>query len=467
MKYLYRWSPFLIFLLLCGCSYNSYTKTVLLPAQNLDSSLQKENSDGDWELKKMYQYQYTSTNTSGWDEGLSTSIGWSGEDHTLYTLHGSSGQPVTVNKVDIRYGFYEKCADLGVLYYNHMELSPDGKYVLYSTTDEEQNLIHLFLYSISDQTTQKIAELPEFVPFLSLRFIWSRDSACFYYWYTIDTGLIEQIDKGLIDKFNLEELITYYYDLYGMSEDTTVWQQILSYDLASGQISSIYSIPLENSFSLNVFYALERELFPSSDGSKVLIKIGTNLAPLIYDKVTGQIQKIPENLFYDFGVVPEEFSYYGLTNSTIYTSNNKYESIMFLTEEKGNYIISDYMATAAYTSLQLSRGKFLISNDGKHMVDVETNDSGESLILVYNYTPNISGEPTISGGQLLYQTTDDITHLSVTPDDRYIILFTEQQLSKESVYSDSGSGSVNSEISTKEAEAHAQSYQYKITVLEL
>ena len=53
----------------------------------------------------MYQYQYTSTNFSGNLDGLSSTIGWSGDDDTLYTLDGAPEEEVVVYKVDIRYGF--------------------------------------------------------------------------------------------------------------------------------------------------------------------------------------------------------------------------------------------------------------------------------------------------------------------------------------------------------------------------
>ena len=196
MKTILKAIPWLLLLsVLSGCSYHTYTKTIILPDQSQSSVPEDSDSDSDWELKKMYQYQYTSTNFSGNLDGLSSTIGWSGDDDTLYTLDGAPEEEVVVYKVDIRYGFYDQCSSLGVLNYNHMQISPDGKYVLYDAVNPETGKLLLYLHTVSEQTTSELMEFPNPSPYLELNFIWTQNGSSFF--FLVCTGLPAAGDDGL------------------------------------------------------------------------------------------------------------------------------------------------------------------------------------------------------------------------------------------------------------------------------
>ena len=69
---------FLSISLLSGCSYQNYQKTIVLPVETSDKAAKTQPSDEDWSLKRIYQYQYSSSDLSFSSKELFSSIGWSG-----------------------------------------------------------------------------------------------------------------------------------------------------------------------------------------------------------------------------------------------------------------------------------------------------------------------------------------------------------------------------------------------------
>lgn len=426
MKTILKAIPWLLLLsVLCGCSYHTYTKTIILPDKSQSSVPEDSDSDDNWELKKMYQYQYTSTNFSGNLDGLSSTIGWSGDDYTLYTLDGAPEEEVVVYKVDIRYGFYEQCSSLGVLNYNHMQISPDGKYVLYDAINPETGKLLLYLHTVSEQTTRELMEFPNPSPYLELNFTWAQNGSSFFFWFAPDYMQLEMMDykTGIFEEF-FETLL---------SEEGLPLTQISVYDIASEQTICLLTLDPEAFFFKGNFIpsSFYRTVLPNADGSRAVITQGDEYLPYIYEKSSQKITSADMELFDSYGILPEDFAYIGITNHNICARNLADNTILFLTGTDSNLRIKDYMAIESFSKdsilLNIQKDfKSVLSNDEKHMITIECGNSGESLVYLYDYHTDFSAPQTLSGRTLLYQTPNDISEISITPDDRHIILRTQE-----------------------------------------
>lgn len=426
MKTILKAIPWLLLLsVLCGCSYHTYTKTIILPDQSQSSVPEDSDSDSDWELKKMYQYQYTSTNFSGNLDGLSSTIGWSGDDDTLYTLDGAPEEEVVVYKVDIRYGFYDQCSSLGVLNYNHMQISPDGKYVLYDAVNPETGKLLLYLHTVSEQTTRELMEFPNPSPYLELNFIWTQNGSSFFFWFAPDYLRLEMMDykPGIFEEF-FKTLL---------SEEGLPLTQLSVYDITSEQTICLLTLDPEVFFYEDgfIFSSFYRTVLPNADGSRAVITQKDEYLPYIYEKSTQKVTPADMELFDSYGILPEDFAYIGITNHNICARNAYDNTILFLTGTGSNLRIKDYMAVESFSKdsalLNVQKDfKSVLSNDEKHMITIECGNSGESLVYLYDYHADSSTPQTLSGRTLLYQTPDNISEISITPDDRHIILKTQE-----------------------------------------
>lgn len=431
MKAIPKAIPCLLLLsVLCGCSYHTYTKTIILPDKGQSSVPEDSDSDGDWELKKMYQYQYTSTNLSDSLGELSSTIGWSGDDYTLYTLDGAPEEEVIVYKVDIRYGFYEQCSSLGVLNYNHMQISPDGKYVLYDAINPETGKLLLYLHTVSEQTTREIIEFPNPSPYLELNFTWTKNGSCFFFWFEPDYWKLETSEsKAAASKAGVFE--EFFKTI--LSDEGLPLTQLSVYDIAAEQKTSLLTIDpetflFEDDFIFSPFF---RTVIPGADDSRALILRGSDYPPYIYEKSSQIIIPMDIELFDSYGISPEDFTYIGITDHNIYARSLIDNTLLFLTGTGNNLRLKDYTTSEAFSNDIVSINtwddfKSVLSNDEKHMITIECGNSGESLVYLYDYHADSSAYETLSGRKLLYQTPDNISEISITPDDRHIILKTQE-----------------------------------------
>lgn len=426
MKTILKAIPWLLLLsVLSGCSYHTYTKTIILPDQSQSSVPEDSDSGDSWELKKMYQYQYTSTNFSGNLDGLSSTVGWSGDDYTLYTLDGAPEEEVVVYKVDIRYGFYEQCSSLGVLYYNHMQISPDGKYVLYDAINPETGKLLLYLHTVSEQTTREIMEFPNPSPYLELNFTWTKNGSCFFFWFEPDYRKLET------SEYKAEVFEEFFKTI--LSDEGLPLTQLSVYDITLEQKTCLLSVDpatflSEDDFLLSPFC---RTVIPNADGSRALILQGNDYPPYIYEKSSQIIIPADIELFDSYGIFPEDFTYIGITDHNIYARSLIDNTLLFLTGTGNNLRLKDYMMSEAFSKDNVSIHawedfKSVLSNDEKHMITLEYGNSGESLVYLYDYHADSSTPQTLSGRTLLYQTPDNISEISITPDDRHIILKSQE-----------------------------------------
>ena len=58
-----------------------------------------------------------------------------------------------------------------------MQISPDGKYVLYDAVNPETGKLLLYLHTVSEQTTRELMEFPNPSPYLELNFIWTQNGS--------------------------------------------------------------------------------------------------------------------------------------------------------------------------------------------------------------------------------------------------------------------------------------------------
>ena len=109
----------------------------------------------------------------------------------------------------------------------------------------------------------------------------------------------------------------------------------------------------------------------------------------------------------------------------------------------------------------------LVTADESHLITLELSSSKETQIYIYRFRDNLSGQ--LTDKTLLYQSTDPIHDIRITPDNRFIILRTVLQ------EGDSYSASINrgegGEYGDVDVAGKDYNYSiedsYKITILEL
>lgn len=447
----------LLICLLSGCSYQTYTKTVVLPSRNKESAAESPTEDGDWTLKRIYQYQYASNNVlysdiytingSSDTNRYQTSYGWSGDEHLLYTLDGGKGEEVIINKVDIRYGFYEECANLGLLNYNQMQLSPDGKYLLYDVNSDDGNSVNLNLYCIADQSTKQILEFPHTDPSFVLDFTWAGDGSCFFAWFALSK------DATMIDKIfsenNASELSDYYKSILITEEGESLFNQLIYYNLKDEQRKHI-SYFNENYIDNESIMDSIVTIIPSTDGSRILVKYNMGFEFSIINTSTEEIINLESSYIASYGIDPQPYLFSQITDNYICAFDNNDSTKYFI-----NYEIPDIRISKP----SIPENRFLLTNDETHLIQIEYGDNKETL--VYLYTCSNNNPKTLTEKTLLYQCKDEISMMSVTPDNKYIILHTQNN--NELSYSSNEATDADGNY----LEQRTISADYLITVLEL
>ena len=268
-------------------------------------------------------------------------------------------------------------------------------------------------------------EFPNPSPYLELNFIWTQNGSSFFFWFAPDYLRLEMMDykPGIFEEF-FKTLL---------SEEGLPLTQLSVYDITSEQTICLLTLDPEVFFYEDgfIFSSFYRTVLPNADGSRAVITQKDEYLPYIYEKSTQKVTPADIELFDSYGILPEDFAYIGITNHNICARNAYDNTILFLTGTGSNLRIKDYMAVESFSKdsalLNVQKDfKSVLSNDEKHMITIECGNSGESLVYLYDYHADSSTPQTLSGRTLLYQTPDNISEISITPDDRHIILKTQE-----------------------------------------
>lgn len=462
MKTIFKAAILLIITMLCGCSYQNYTKTVVLPIQNTDANSESHTTDEDWTLKKIYQYQYSSSDISYSSKGLLSSIGWAGDEHLLYTVDGGRGEEVTINKVDIRYGFYEECANLGILNYNQMQLSPDGKYLLYDTDSEDGSQVILNVYSIADQTTRQIITLPNPYPYLMMDYIWSGDGTNFFFYFTLnrDSELMDKLSNTEV--YGLEELMDYYNTLFTSEEIGNLLFKIMGYNIDEDQVKYLADIDQQSTDSPSLF-PLQKEVLSNADGSILISMDMDDFSFSIIDSTTDDNNlTLSPDYYYDLGF-QSPFSIYQITSNYICTKGDYNELIYFINAKSPDTVLTD--------PTLIGENDILLTNDESHALQIQYGDDDESYLYLYTCTKD--NPSTLTDKTLLYQTKDKLSDITITPNDKQIIIRTqtEDSISRYSYNENSNEDYAEEDVAAGPTVGYwdkvSLSQDHKVTILQL
>lgn len=452
MRKIYKTTVLFLFIsLLSGCSYQNYQKTIVLPVEASDEAAKTQPSDEDWSLKRIYQYQYSSNDLSFSNKEVFSSIGWSGNEHLLYTLDGRRGEDVIINRVDIRYGFYEECANLGPIDYNQMQLSPDGRYLLYDTYSEDKSQVLLNLYSISAQNTSQIAALPYPEPSLMLDYTWSGDSSTIFFYYVpkrLPKVIDKSSDKAVSEAASIDEKAFY------SEEHGNLLVEVMSYNLNRGKTEyfCIENQEYENAEGFGL--SLNKQVLSNVFGTKILATLPYNDNFFIADLSADKRLSMSYDYYSERGKEAPPFIFSQITDHYL-CARDEYEEF--------NYFISlDYPDMKLSKISYMEGSDILLSNDESHLIQIEHYGDEESIIYLYTCVDN--NPSTLSDKELLYQTKDDISDIFITPDDRHIIIRTQNQESLSTFVHEAESNGFALEDFLDKV---SQAAEHKVTILEL
>lgn len=442
---------FLSISLLSGCSYQNYQKTIVLPVETSDKAAKTQPSDEDWSLKRIYQYQYSSSDLSFSSKELFSSIGWSGTEHLLYTLDGRRGEDVIINKVDIRYGFYEEYANLGPIEYNQMQLSPDGKYLLYDAYSEDKSQVFLNLYSIPEQNTSQIAALPNPEPNLMLDYTWSGDSSTIFFYYAskrLPKVIDKYFDKTVSEAASMDEK-TFYSEEYG-----NLLMEVMSYNLNRGQTEyfCIENQEYENTDRFEL--SINKQVLSNVFGTKILAALPYNYNFYIADLSADKRLSMSSDYYSERGKEAPPFIFSQVTDHYL-CARDEYGEF--------NYFISlDYPDMKLSKISYMENSDIVLTNDESHLIQVDHYGDEDSIVYLYTCVDN--NPSTLSDKVLLYQTKDNISDIRITPDDRHIIIRTQNQESLSTfAYEAESYGFAPEDFLDK----MPQATEHKVTILEL
>lgn len=458
-------------MLFTGCAYDTYTKTALLPLTE-DTTVETPGtgSGKDWELKKIYRYEYTASSMKTAPDSLLTTVGWDGDTETLYTVNGLSGEEVTVEQVDIRYGFHETCASLGILNYRNLKLSPCGSCVIYtSPSDRDSNILEVYLYDLTDQTAILIGELPDASPFLSLDFTFSGDGKRVFFWYTTNP-FIPSAETQIF----LEEWVALRYAFLSDDFETdsgNLLFQVMSYTMGTEHLEVLSS--LQDLFPFSIKWAdlglLSRDLCTNNSGSALLLSCYDLDSCYLVSPDTGLVCSLSELPEEDMQMIQDEtaagevsenaakiyesdidpFSDLdkekieanrrvfgtpsncsGLSEHYVYGLSGQSPSLLSFDFSFSSSVQTLYTSPERMTPDGLPSGdvssRLLMTSDESHLLLLQNTESGSCSLSLYPFTVD-SSDHSISLGspKLLYQSSDPIMEITCTPDGSYLILRTQ------------------------------------------
>lgn len=475
----------LITLTLTGCSVRNYTKTGLLTVSEKTGQGAASSGSDALSPKKIYQYEYRSSNRSGLDQELLSSFGWSGSDLLLYTLNGGSGEEITVEQVNVRYGFHETAASLGVLNYNHILLSPDGKYVVYDTVNSSGENLELRLYSISGQSEQIIASFPFANAVASFNMTFSSDGSSLFYWFVPNYEAIYRTQEELGLKESYE--IAYFYEGFFPDTPPDTLFQITMYSLSDQTAvplmpdSYLGNFTFDKTFYEYFPYCLAKSVISNSTGTKILVEDWNS--SFLFDTTRpcdSAAISFDHFLSYDRSDIP-------ISDITV---TDRYLSGIWGIDNLAwhQYIFKDPADPALISPLTWSTEEiylmqYLITNDQQQTLMLAHSNTDEYFLYADSFSPGSEiSDSRDHEPVLLYQTADPISRIFLSPDDKYVILFNMTvRESYKNEYAEAGSSNMqtgeseNTEANLYKSVAPGDSdtnrtytiADYQVTILEL
>lgn len=441
----------LLTVLLAGCKQDPYTKTALLPlTEETLSETSRSESEKEWELKKIYRYDYSAASMKNTSDSIFTSIGWSPDEEILYTVNGMSGEEVTVEKVDVRYGFHETCASLGVLPYRNLKLSPDGSCVVY-TVPTDHNTLELCLFDLTDQQEVLIRELPDTFPFITLDFLFSGDGKRVFFWYTANADIPSDIYSLLYDNFS-----GLFPSADVQSESGDLLLSVMSYTIPEERFET-YS-PIADLFPLSEEpvdpVLLPTDIRTNDSGSFLLLTLpldecillstGTGLSSFLPEMTGFDSQILPEPAISEdagekpfgngesdddssYAISVEGTEYSGLSEHYLYGSADRLPSLLsfsFTSDlPRWHQYVPNSTKSFENTAADGNSFLYLLTADESHLLFLQTAKDGSCTLYLYPFSLDSSGNSIRLGiPELLYQSSDPITEVTCTPDNHHIIL---------------------------------------------
>ncbi len=402
----------------CGCALRPRDKTVVLPTPNREEQTAQQEQGSDWTVRKIRQYEYA-TRAVGLDP-YTTSVGWTQGD--LFTVSGAPGEEVSILRVDPRYGFYETCAELGVIDYNRLLLSPDGAYALYDSVDEKGQYIFLTLYDVATGEKHVIADYVNPGPYLMLDFAWSGDGAYFFYWFTVNDN--DRIYRREEERYGGLPGVEYYFEniffrglpltsVIRCRADTRSKSTVL--DL-KGEINGDVEYAYK-SMDLSAF--CYEDVFVTDDGSKLLAlykKYDSSASVLVECGSGAYLQQ--ENASYEHLLERDYVFSIQVTPQYIAGISVGGDRIVPLVSSGSRVTYLNALASNVYIDMK-------ITPDEEHIITVEHGEEGSSGVYLYQFLPDAAAP--VSGRRLLYQTTRSIYDVRVTQDQKQILIFIKNE----------------------------------------
>lgn len=436
-------------LALSGCALLSpHDTTVVLPTLEPQQAFREEEGTP-FSVQRINQYAF-STSCISLRNNLPV-VGWS--SGYLYTVDGAPGERVTVRRVDPRYGFYEDCADLGVLNYNNLSLSSDGRYVAYDVTTQEGRL-ELHCYTVASKEDRVVAEYLSPSPWLMMNYAWTQDGESFYYWFELNSNgrawetEWNRYEGALPDQMEQFDLL---------NAEGFPFNQVLRVDARTGSRSTALVIEemlctreyIEPVGGMETAYG--KNVWISPDGALILVNYwleGTQMRWLLAkdgQEQAAQSRYIEELLIWGGGSM--QLTEHYLLGETMQQSQDKeWVNVPFLCR--------DGSSTANLWELSGSTAYLLqLSPDEEHLLAVLSGDGGETALWVYELDE--TGQPRMDTGRLLYQSVQEIASVWVSPDQTRAVI-----LSRSNYYPMAEEYAGGDALS-------APRYAYTITVLEM
>lgn len=425
-----------------GCSaLGPRDRMVVLPTPEPALVVEEEAGGEAFTVRSTDQFAYrTACSTDG--NGFSTPIAFSQGD--LYIVYGGPDEPVTLKRVDPRYGFYEEIADLGVLDYEKIGLSPDGRYLLYSQTDRSTETLRLTLVDVGTGEMRCVLQCPRVSTLLTLDFCFSGDGEHFFCWMTYN-------GSGVSWKEDME--------WYGSIQTTLPFpedvplNEVLRGDCDAGEAETW--IVLEEMEATEA-YAMEQVGDPGNAYNKsvVISPDGERAAVSYFSPVLGNVcaffsggaedtaaSELYSNLLRNGGEI------FQITEDAVLGAcfrGDTYQPFL----GRGSGVV--YWTELADANLRTLR----LSPDGLYALSVEYGADGECLVCVYPL--DAARQPRRSGRRVLYQSLQSYADLWIAPEQDRVILLSHNYTVEEDVLE---KGEAEAVLATEAA--------YTVTVLEM
>lgn len=402
--------------------------TVVLPTLP-PQTVPEQESGAAFSVQHMNQYTLT---TSCVDlSRLTPCVGWS--SGSLYIVDGAPGETVTVRRVDPRYGFFEDCADLGVLNYNNLTLSDDGRYVVYDVTTQDERL-ELHCFTVASGEDRVVADYPNPGPWLGVQIAWAEGGSSFFYWFASN-------DNARVWEAESEKYTDSFYDPMAMFDALEAegfpFNQVLRVDARTGSRSVALTIDemactreyAECTGGMEAAY--DKDVWVSPDGTRLLAYYwleGIQTRWLLAQD--GQVQQaqsrfIEEQLALGGGIL--QLADEGLLGETMQMDEAKeWTRVPFLCRDGSSAVCFWGLSESAYVNMQVNSTVYYVglnespfvnmqlTPDETHLLVAQSGSAGETAVWVYELDE--TGQPRMESGQLLYQSVQEVRSVWLSPD---------------------------------------------------